>query len=144
MLWTVLKPISGSSSPKAMSAVIAVWRSARARSTREAGGDASISHLLHIRSPEDPLRQEDHGYGENGEGSDVLVVDREIRRPHRLDQPDQKAADDGAWERSDASQHRRREGFHPRHEALGEAHDPVIHEIPASRDPRHPRRHHQA
>src|SRR5258707_12846303 len=114
---------------RSMSAVIAVWRSARARSTREAGGDASISHLLHVRSPEDALRQEDHGYGENGEGSDVLVVDREIRRPHRLHQPDQKAADDGPRERSRASQHPRREGFHARHEAVGEAHDPVIHEI---------------
>src|SRR5260221_3737232 len=99
MFWTVLKPISGSSSPKAMSAVIAVWRSARARSTREAGGDASISHLLHVRSPEDALRQEDHGYGENCEGNDVLVIEREIRRPHRLHQPDPQAAHDRVSER---------------------------------------------
>src|SRR5260221_14246438 len=106
MFWTVLKPISGSSSPKAMSAVIAVWRSARARSTREAGGDASISHLLHIRSPEDALRQEDHGYGENGESSDVLVGDRGKRRPQPLHQADQKDADDPAWERSHATQPR--------------------------------------
>src|SRR5215470_15618662 len=112
MFWTVLKPISGSSSPKAMSAVIAVWRSARARSTREAGDNASISHLLYVRSAEDPLRQEDHGDGENGEGSDILVVDREICRPHGFDQPDQEAADDGARQRADASQHRRGEGLH--------------------------------
>src|SRR5262249_41519725 len=134
MFWTVLKPISGSSSPKAMSAVIAVWRSARARSTREAGDNASISHLLHVRSAEDALRQEDHGEGEKEKGSDILVADEKIRRPQGADQPNKEAADDGAGQGADASQHRRSEGLHARHEAVGEAHDPVIHEVHGAGD----------
>src|SRR5215510_12012085 len=125
MFWTVLKPISGSNRPNAMRPVIVAWRSARTTSTREANGDAScaISHLLHVRPAEDALRQEDHGDGEDGEGGDILVVGREIRRPHGLDETDQQATDHGARERADASQHRGGERLDARHEAVGEAQD---------------------
>src|SRR5262249_8082561 len=122
MFWTVLKPISGSSRPNAMRPVIAAWRSARATATREADGGSSgaISHLVHVRSAEDALRQEDHGDGEDGEGGDILIVGGEIGRPHGLDQTDQQAAEHGARERANASQHRGGECLHPRHEAVGE------------------------
>src|SRR5258708_31213086 len=97
MFWTVLKPISGSNSPNAMRPVIAAWRSARTTSTREAGCVAScaISHLLHVRSAEDALRQEDHGDGGDGEGGDILVIGGEIRPPHGLAATDQQAAAHG-------------------------------------------------
>src|SRR5262249_16260720 len=105
IFWTVLNPISGSNRPNAMRPVIAAWRSARTTSTREADCVAScpISHLLHVRSAGDALRQEDHGDGKDGEGRDILVVAGEISRPHGLDQTDEQAAKHGARKRADAS-----------------------------------------
>src|SRR5882757_9834886 len=92
MFWTVLKPISGRKRQKAIKPASAVSRSARTMSTREADADAStvISHLLHVRPAENALRQEDHGDGQDREGGDVLVVGREISRPHGLDEADQQ------------------------------------------------------
>src|SRR5262249_2438746 len=105
IVWTVLDPLSGSNRPNAKRPVLAAWRSARTTSTREADCVAScdISHLLHVRSAEDALRQEDHGDGKDGEGRDILVVAGEISRPHGLDQTDEQAAKHGARKRADAS-----------------------------------------
>jgi hypothetical protein len=61
------------------------------------------------------------------ERRDVLVVDREVGRPESLDEPDQEAAEHRAGQRSDAPEHGGREGFDARHEAVGEAHDAVVH-----------------
>src|SRR5262245_57059144 len=136
MFWTVLKPISGRNSPNAISAVTAVSRSARTMSTRATGADASgaISHLLHVGPAEDALRQEDHGDGENGEGGDVLVVDGEVRRPQGLDETDEQSAEHGARQRADSAQHRGSERLDPGHEAVGEAHHAVVHEIHGAGD----------
>src|SRR5262249_3033918 len=136
MFWTVLKPISGRNRPNAISAVIAVSRRMRTMSTCAAGNDAcgAISHLLHVGPAEDALRQEDHGDGENGEGGDVLVVDREVRRPQRLDETDEQTAEHGARQRSDPAQHSGGERLYPGHEAVGEAHHAVIHEIHGAGD----------
>src|SRR5947207_9076523 len=136
MFWTVLKPIRGSNSPNVIRAVMAAWRSAPIMSTREAGADASsaISHLLHIRSPEDALRQEDHGDGENGEGGNVLVVDREVGRPEGLDQADQQAAEHRARQRANAAEDGGGKRLHARHEAVCEAHHAVIHQIHGAGD----------
>src|ERR1700716_837638 len=120
MFWTVLNPISGRNMPNEIRAVIAASRRARTMSTREAGRDAScaILHLLHVRPAQNPLGQEDHGDGENGEGGDVLVVGGEVRRPHRLDEADQQAAKDGARKRADAPEDRGGECLHAGHEAV--------------------------
>src|SRR3954454_15614006 len=96
MFCTVLKPIRGSRSAKEISAVNIASLSARAVFERAAvcgravsRAATAMSHLLHFRPPEQALRQEDQRDGEDRERSDVLVVDREIGRPHRLDQADQ-------------------------------------------------------
>src|SRR6478672_6141464 len=84
MFCTVLKPISGRNSTKDMAAVIAALFSAAAMSMRgaapaTASGAATLtSHLLDVGPPEQALRQEDQRDGEDREGRDVLVVDREI------------------------------------------------------------------
>jgi len=106
MFWTVLKADQRKQQPeKRLSAVIAVWRSARARSTREARRLTLPSHTFSTSGrPEDALRQERSWFmARMEEGSDVLVVDREIPADHnRLDQPDQKGRPmTGAWERSE-------------------------------------------
>src|SRR5215469_13233642 len=87
--WTVRKPISGRNSPKASSAVQAASRSARATSMRVFGA-ALMSDLLDVRAPEQALRQEDQRDNQNAERRHVLVVDGKIRRPHRLDKPDEE------------------------------------------------------
>src|SRR3989440_5212509 len=95
MFCTVLKPISGSSSAKAISAVNAASFRARTTFGRAAvsgravsGAATAMSHLLHFRPPEQTLRQEDRRDGEDRERRDVLVVDREISRPHGFHQAD--------------------------------------------------------
>src|SRR3954454_8143021 len=82
MFWMVLKPISGSSSAKAISAVKTASLSARAVFERAAvwgravsGAGPAMSHLLPFRPPEQALWQEDQRDGKNREGRDVLVVD---------------------------------------------------------------------
>src|SRR3977135_4195638 len=107
MFCTVLKPISGRNSAKVMSAVSAASLSARPTSTRgavDADAGAAISDFLHFRPAEQALRQEDQRDREDREGRDVLVVDREIGRPHGLDQADQDSADHGARQRADAAE----------------------------------------
>src|SRR5690242_17960124 len=91
MVWTVRKPISGSSRKKANTAVIPASLIAARRAARAAG--APMSDFLDIRPAEQALRQENKRDGENREGRDVLVVGGEIGRPQRLDQADEEAAD---------------------------------------------------
>src|SRR5262245_39607268 len=107
MFCTVLKPISGRNSRNERSAVMTALFSAAARLMRGAalatasGAATAMSHLLDFRPPEQALRQEDQRDGEDGKRRDVLVVDREIGRPQRLDQPDQETADHRARERAE-------------------------------------------
>src|SRR3569833_1554870 len=54
-------------------------------------------------------RKEDQHYDQDGECSDVLVFDREISRPERLDQTDRKSAQHRARQRADAAENRRGE-----------------------------------
>src|SRR5450432_1456215 len=84
MFWTVTKPISGRNRPKASSAVHPASRSARTTSMREICTSALMSHLLDVRAPEQALRQEDQGDGQDTERRHILVVDGKIRRPHGL------------------------------------------------------------
>src|SRR5205085_10091680 len=63
-------------------------------------------------------RKEDEDDDENGKCRDVLVLDREIGRPQRLDQPDRQPAQHRARQRADAAEHRRRK----RLDASDEAH----------------------
>src|SRR5204862_3768600 len=83
IFWTVLKPISGSSSPQLTMAVSAASRPARTISRRWDASTA-ISDFLHVGSSQQTLRQEDHRDGENRESGDIFVVGREIGRPQRL------------------------------------------------------------
>ena len=51
----------------------------------------AISDLLDFRAAEQALRQEDHHHDQDRERGDVLVVGREVGRPERLDQADERA-----------------------------------------------------
>src|SRR5205085_11471937 len=76
MFCTVLKPISGRNSAKAMRAVSKASFSARPTSRRpavDADAGSAISDLLHFRTAEQALRQEDERDREDREGGDVLV-----------------------------------------------------------------------
>src|ERR1043165_4651542 len=108
MFWNVLKPISGSSRKKHRTAVMPASFAAATTSMRasEAPVCACMSDFLDVRATEQPLRQEDERDREHREGGDILVVDREISRPHGLDQPDQQPADHRAGQRADAAEHR--------------------------------------
>src|SRR3984885_6687005 len=128
----VRKPINGSNSPNAMTPIKAASRNASAILTRSlwaralrapAARPEPISDLLDIGPAEQALRQEDERNRQHGKSGDVLVVDRKVSRPEDLDQADQQAADHRARQRTDAAEHRGGEGFHARHEAVGEAHD---------------------
>src|SRR5690242_11704837 len=123
MFWTVRKPISGSSRKKVMTAVRAASFAAAARSMRAspAAPCACMSDFLDVRPAEQALWQEDEGDGEHREGRDVLVVDREVGRPHGLDQADENPADHCARQRADAAEHRGGECFDTRHK-IGRAH----------------------
>src|SRR3954464_9545244 len=81
MFCTVLKPISGSSSAKEISAVKtaslnarAVFERAAVRGRAVSGAAAAMSHFLHFRPPEQALRQEDQRDRQNRECGDILVV----------------------------------------------------------------------
>ena len=64
----------------------------------------------------------------HGEGCDVLVLDREIGRPHDLDQADDQAAEHGARQRADAAQHGGGEGLDAGEEAHEEVGDAIVEE----------------
>src|SRR5882762_5332445 len=133
MFCTVLKPIRGRNSAKVISAVSPASFSALPTSTR--GAVATLmSYLLDFGSSQQALRQEDQRDGEDRERRDVLVIDREVGRPHGFDQADQQSADHGAGERADAAEHRRREGFDAGHEAVIEADHAVIHQVHGAGD----------
>src|SRR2546421_439187 len=136
MFCTVLKPTSGSSSAKEISAVNTASFSARAtfgpvaeRGRAVSGAATAMSHLLHFRPAEQALRQEDQRDGEDRERGDVLVVDREIRRPHGFDQSDEEAADHRAGERADAAEYGRGERLDAGDETVGEIHHAVGHQV---------------
>src|ERR1700730_4471107 len=137
MFWTVLKPISGSSRKKASRAVtpaslIAARSCVRADAASKSA--AVMSDFLDVGPAEQALRQEDERDREDREGGDILVVRREIGRPHGLDQADQQPADHCARQRADAAEHRGGERLHAGHEAVGEIHHAVEHEIHGAGD----------
>src|SRR5216684_2851 len=80
IFWTVLNPMSGSNRPQAIRAVTAASRHARIKS-RRCDASGAISHFLHVGSPQQTLRQEDHGNCENGEGGNIFIVGREVGGP---------------------------------------------------------------
>src|SRR4051794_35227172 len=102
---------------------------AGAATTAAWGAVIAASNPLHLASAEDAGRHEDEHDGEDREGGDVLVLDREIGRPERLDQADDQAAEHRAGEGADAAEHRGRERLDPGNEAVGEAHHAVIKEV---------------
>src|SRR3954462_3406979 len=107
---------------------------AGAATTAAWGAVIAASNLLDLGSAEDAGRHEDEDDGENREGGDVLVLDREIGRPEGLDEADDQAAEHRAGERADAAEHRGRERLDPRDEAVGEAHHAVIEEVHGAGD----------
>src|SRR5215468_10799366 len=122
ILVVVLKPTSGRNTPSAISAVSPVSRSAPAKRVRilaPPGCMPPMSDLLDVGPAQQPLGQENQGDCQYGESGDILVVDREVSRPQRFNQSDQKTADDCARERADSAEHRRREGLHAGDKAVG-------------------------
>src|ERR1700754_4905592 len=81
---------------------------------------AILSDLFDFWPAEDTGWQEDQHDRQDREGSHVLVIDREIGRPHALDEADQEAAKPRARDGADAAEHGRRERLHARHEPVGE------------------------
>src|SRR5882724_6475269 len=53
-------------------------------------------HFFHFRPAEQAGRKENQDHDQDRERRDVLVLDREVGRPHRLDQPDREPAEHGA------------------------------------------------
>src|SRR4051794_30397440 len=110
--WSVRNERIGTERPSVIRAqnaasLRALARSSVRRTTRAleavrggvAAASTAASDLLDLGPAEDAGRHEDEGDGEDREGRDVLVLDREISRPHGLDQPDDKAAQHRARER---------------------------------------------
>src|SRR5262249_57431582 len=133
----VSKPSSGRNTPSATSAVSPVSRSASAKRVRIFAPPSCmppISDLLDVGPAQQPLRQENQSDCQYGESGDILVVDREVSRPQRFNQSDQKTADDCARERADSAEHRRSEGLHARDKAVGKRDHAVIHQIHGAGD----------
>ena len=57
------------------------------------------SDLFDFWPAEDAGRQEDQNDGQDRKGGDILVVDREIGRPHAFDEADEQAAKEEIKER---------------------------------------------
>src|SRR4051812_14116496 len=76
----------------------------------------AISNLLDLGAPENAGGHEDEHDGKDRERRHVLVFDREVGRPERLDEPDDQAAEHGSGERADAAEHGGRERLHARNE----------------------------
>src|SRR6202034_301043 len=125
----VRKPISGRNRANAIRPVKAASRSAPAASTRSLCAPAAMSNLLDIRPAEQALRQEDQGDRQHGKSRDILIVDRKIGRPERLDQADQEAADHCTGQRADAAEHCGGKCLYARYETVGETDDAIIHEV---------------
>src|SRR6516162_1152622 len=133
----VSKPTSGRNTPSATSAVSPVSRSPspkRVWKLAPATCAAPISDLLDIRAAQQPLRQENQSDCQHGESGDILVVDREISRPQRFNQPDEETAYNGARQRADTAKHRRGEGLHPGHKAVGKRDHAVVHQVHGAGD----------
>src|SRR5215470_11873956 len=119
----------GTASPSAKSPAISASLKAEKMRPCEVGGVAATAmrlDLLHFGPAEQPRGQEYQGNGEDREGGDVLVVDREVGRPQRLDETDQEAAQYRAGERADAAQDCGGERLDAWHEAIGEVHHSVV------------------
>src|SRR5215210_3704565 len=93
------------------------------------GSIAALLNLFDFGPAEDARGHEDQHDSEDREGGYVLVLDREISGPQRLDETDDEPAEHRARQRADAAEHRRRERLHAWHEAVGEAHDPIVEEV---------------
>src|SRR4051812_5086261 len=87
--------------------------------------DASIAgplDLFDFGPAEDARGHEDQHDGKDRKGGHVLVLDREVSGPQRLDQADNEPAEHGAGQGADAAEHGRSERLNARHEPVGEAH----------------------
>src|ERR1700761_8976560 len=84
----------------------------------ESGADIVTpeSDFFDFRPAEQAGRKEDQHHDQDREGGDVLVLDREISRPERLDQADQEPAQHRSGQRADTAEHRRGEGLDARDE----------------------------
>src|ERR1700687_2155315 len=128
--WSVRMPINSENSPNAVAAATTAFLSAARRSRTGLTRMMWLpSHFLDFRAAENAGRQEDQHDHQDREGGDVLVFDREIGRPERLDEPDEQAADHRAGQRADAAEHRRRERLHAGDEADVEIDHAVIEQV---------------
>src|SRR5437868_6575164 len=75
------------------------------------------SNFFDFRPAQQSGRKEDQHDDQDRERRDVLVLDREIRRPQGFDQADQEAAEHRAGQRTDAAEHRRGESLDAGNEA---------------------------
>src|SRR4051795_7647946 len=105
----------------ARSSVRRATRACEADRVGVAAASTAASDLLDLWPAENAGGHEHEGDGEDRKRRDVLVLDREIGRPHGLDEPDDEPAENRAGERSDAAEHGGGEGLDARHEAVGEA-----------------------
>jgi hypothetical protein len=89
-----------------------------------------------------PRSKDEHEH-QDRERRDVLVLDREIGRPERLDQADEQAAEHCSRHRADAAEHRRGERLHAGEEADVEVDHPVVQQEHQARNRREARPHHE-
>src|SRR5436190_11009216 len=131
--WSVCRPTISENRPKATSAASVASFSAPASESFWVAAwlltAGPRSHLLDFRTAEDAGRQEDQYHDQDREGGDVLVFDREVGRPERLDQADQQTAKHGARQGANAAEHGGGEGFDAGDEADEEIDHAVIEQI---------------
>src|SRR5215218_10228482 len=128
---SVRTPIISENSTSATSALIRAFLKMKAApGAREVSLEAVVaftrgpSDFFDFGQAEQAGRKEDQHYDQDRERRDVLVLDREIGRPERLDQSDCKPAQHRAGQRTDAAEHRRRECLdagHKTHEEIDQA-----------------------
>src|SRR5215217_8049699 len=112
-----VSPASLSAAAKSEPAVRAVADAAAGLIVRSASIAVPLN-LFDFGPAEDARRHEDQHDGENREGGHILVFNREVSGPQRLDQADDEPAEHGAGQRADAAEHGRREGLDARHESV--------------------------
>src|ERR1700757_312513 len=112
-------PIISENSTSATAALISAFFRMKAMPGAEAIGLCSGAVTLtqaaldffDFRPAEQAGRKEDEDDDKNGKRGDVLVFDREIGRPQRLDQADGKSPQHRAGQRAYAPEHCRGEGL---------------------------------
>src|SRR5262245_24975084 len=108
-------PSKGSASTATTPAAIAASRS-ESRIARESGG-VRISDFFQRRTAEQAGRFQDQHQDQGAEYRDIAIRAAEISGPQRFDDADQQPAEHRTRKRTDAAEHRRREGFDAGNEA---------------------------